>query len=276
MSTVISDAGVQFSDGNTQAYPVVPVRQTVLSGAVDSNGFSSFGGSTGSTTVTASTTLIATAANGVSNRTGSIVNPSWTGLSTNGTMYLGLTVNADGTCTPYSSTLGFNYQWGGTYSVTSGQRTFNIQEMTTKVGNGSVAAQSYDVQVGEVIVAGGVVTAIVWYALMGRYDSGFTATLPSSITSKNSNLGVADQISQLILECTTADSSYSVGERLNGATDNPGASGNFSYVPIITTRNTVAFQKGATTYYACQKANNVAVALNNTSWKYKLVTARAW
>lgn len=190
MSTALSDAGLQFASGDTQAYPVVPVRQTVLSGTVDSNGFSSFGGSTGTATVTAATTLVATAANGVSNRTGSIVNPSWTGLSTNGTMYGYMDVNADGTCTVGSGTLAPIYQWGGTPSVTNGQFTFNIQEMKGYVGNGSTATQIYRVYVGEFTVAGGVVTAIIWYQLMARYISAATAWTTAASVSFNHYIGI--------------------------------------------------------------------------------------
>ena len=260
------------------AIPVSPaVRQTVLSGAVDSNGFSAFGGSTGSTTVTASATLVATAANGMLNRTGTIVNPSWTGLSTNGTMYLGLTVNADGTCTPYSSTLEFNYQWGGTYSVTSNQRTFNIQEMTTKVGNGASAAQAYDLQVGEVTVAGGVVTAIVWYQLMGRYDSGFTATLPSlsTQTGRNHNIGVKDLDVTFIIECTTSDFDYAVGDRRYGS---PGSfdSGNFYPSALnINTRLSLSLTKSGS-YYSALKGGGAGGGLTTSSWKYKIQAQRNW
>jgi len=211
MSTALSDAGVQFANGDTQAYPVVPVRQTVLSGTVDSNGFSSFGGSTGSTTVTAATTLVATSANGVTNRTGSIVNPSWASLSTNGTMYLGLTINADGTCTPFSTTLAPTYQWGGTFSTTANQRTFNIQQMQMQVGNGSTAAQSYDVFVGEVTVASGVVSAIVWYALMGRYDSGWFSVAANTTYTKTHNLGVAGKYTSVV---TIADDAAGTNDRI--------------------------------------------------------------
>ena len=168
----------------------VPVRQTVLSGPVDSSGFSAFGGSTGSTTVTASGTLKATAcAGGDANYTGSIVNPSWAGLSTNGTMYLYLDITSGGVVTTGSTTLAPNYQWGGTYSTTNNQNTYNIQECTMKVGNGATAAQVYRVFVGEVTVAGGVVTAIVWYALMGRYDSGYFAIAASTGYTKSHNIG---------------------------------------------------------------------------------------
>ena len=149
------------------------IRQTVLSGPVDSSGAAAFGGSTGATTVTAAGTLIVSAANGWNtsgalDRVGSITNPSWTGLSTNGTYYLYLTVNADGTCTTGSTTLAPVYQQGGTYSTTNGQFTFNVSEMVGKVGDGSAANQAYRVYVGEVTVSASVVSAIVWYALRGE------------------------------------------------------------------------------------------------------------
>jgi hypothetical protein len=279
MSTALSDAGVQFANGDTQAYPAVPVRQTVLSGAVDSNGFSSFGGSTGSTTVTAATTLVATAANGVTNRTGSIVNPSWTGLSTNGTMYLGLTVNADGTCTPFVTTLAPTYQWGGTFSTTANQRTFNIQQMQMQNGNGSTAAQSYDVFVGEVTVAGGVTTAIVWYQLMGRYDSGFTATLPAvnTLTSKSHNIGIKPDITSFIFECTTADVGINVGEQIDYR-DTLGADGaNFARQRMIKTSLSMAMRTPAgASSFAALNASGVMVTLTAASYKWKMIAQRSW
>ncbi|CAB4134842.1 hypothetical protein UFOVP275_23 [uncultured Caudovirales phage] len=278
MSTVISDAGVQFSDGNTQAYPVVPVRQTVLSGAVDSNGFSSFGGSTGSTTVTASATLIATAANGVTNRTGSIVNPSWTGLSTNGTMYLYLDIAADGTCTTGSTTLSPVYQWGGTYSVTSGQFTFNIQSMSGQVGNGSTAAQTYRVFVGEVTVAGGVTTAIVWYALMGQYDSGYTATLPAATTavSKNHNLGISPLNARVLIKNTTTDASYAVGDELEGAFGTY-ATNTATAVNVVRTRLAVGFTTTSNApWQAINKSSGAQTSLTAANWSYKLIASRGW
>jgi hypothetical protein len=278
MSTALSDSGVLFANGDTQAYPVVPVRQTVLSGAVDSNGFSSFGGSTGSTTVTTSTTLSATAANGVTNRTGSIVNPSWTSLSTNGTMYLGLTINADGTCTPFSTTLAPTYQWGGTFSVTANQRTFNIQAMQMQVGNGSTAAQAYDVFVGEVTVAGAVVTAIVWYALMGRYDSGLTATLPtvSVQTSKNHNLGIIPRDRRLFLTCTTADAGYSVGDEITEIASRDGT--NTAPITLNANRISATFTTGPTFAFAVMnKTAGTGIAfLTIASWSYRFFANRGW
>lgn len=212
MTTALSDAGVQFADGNTQAYAQVPVRQTVLSGPVDTNGFSAFGGSTGSTTVTATGTLVVAAANSVSNRVGSKVNPSWTGLSTNGTMYLYVDVNTDGTVTEGSGTLSPIYQWGGTPAITSGLFTFNIQQMIGYIGNGSAAVAGYRTYLGEVTVASGVVSAIVWYSLMGRSSSALFGLATSSVYSISHNLGVRPKDARLFLVCVTADNGYVTGD----------------------------------------------------------------
>jgi len=273
------------TDGSVNAYANAnpPVRQTVLSGTVDANGLPNFGGSTGSGTVTQSNTLIVTASNGQDisgavNRTGSKTNPSWTGLTTNGTMYLGVTVNADGTLTEFSTTLAPTYQWGGTYSTTSNQRTFNIQEMTMKVGSGAAAAQAYDVFVGEVSVAGAVVSAITWYALMARYDSGFTATFPGTATQtiKNSNLGIKPFYSSVIMECTTIDLNYAAGDQLlligGGATS--------TVTPVSgigATTNTVWFTTPPTAIRLPNKTNgDIATNIVLASWKYKLIANRGW
>jgi len=259
------------------------VRQTVLNGPVDSSGFAAFVGSTGSATVTATGTLIATAANGYTlgggfDYTGSITNPSWTGLSTNGTMYLYLDIAAAGTCTTGSTTLVPVYQWGGTYSTTNNQFTFNTQEMTGKVGNGSTAVQTYRVFVGEVTVSGGVVTAIVWYALQGRYDSGFTATLPSAGTaiSRNSYIGAADQVAKLVMECTTTDGSYAVGDRMYSTIGYYSAGGLAEFGPW-TTRNTVGFTTPASSPFVfSNKASGNSLVVTLANWKYKLISQRAW
>jgi len=185
----LDDAGVETPLTSTSVSTSPPVRQTCELGPVDTSGFAAFGGSTGSTTVTASGTLKVTAANGISDYRGSITNPSWTSLSTNGTMYLYLDIAADGTCTTGSTTLAPTYRWGGADVVTSGQFTFNIQEMVGKVGNGATAAQTYRVFVGEVTVSGNVVTAIIWYALMDRYTIDNTSITTATSYTYSHNIG---------------------------------------------------------------------------------------
>ena len=219
---VVCDGSAFFSVGksasSSSSSVFVPVRQTVLSGPVDSNGLPAFGGSTGGTTVTMSGTLVATAANGFGSSgavdvVGSGTNLSWTGLSTNGTMYLYCDIAA-GALTTGSGTLAPAYQFGGTYSTTSGQFTFNIQEMTGKVGNGSSATQTNRVYMGEVTVAGGVVTAIVWYALQRRYMSAETS-IPAANTVQafSHNLGITTGIwSRVKLINKTTEANYAVGQ----------------------------------------------------------------
>lgn len=162
------------------------IRQTVLSGPVDSNGFSSFGGSTGTPTLTLSGTLKATAAAGGNlNHTGSIVNPVFTAPSGSGTGYLMLGISAAGVVTTSVRTLEPIYQWGGAYSTATGQLTYNIQESTMKAGNGSVAAQVTEVCIGECpFTSGSWSGSPVYYALMARYRSPLTP-LPAAGVSQS-------------------------------------------------------------------------------------------
>lgn len=262
----------------TSDIPVSPVRQTIYAGPVDSSGYASFGGSTGSTTVTASGTLYAAAANQTANRYGSISNPSWTGLSTNGTMYLYLTVNADGTCTTGSTTLAPTYQWGGTYSTTNNQHTFNIQEMTMKVGDGAAATQTYRVFVGEVTVAGGVVTVITWYALMGRYV-GTTATLAINTSyALSHNIGVLPHKSFVRLVCDTTNLGYAVGDEVDGSSFiQPQSSANSGATGSLSGRNTFNFVTASANPISL---TNLSTRANGTvtmaSWKMRLYADRGW
>lgn len=268
------------------AAKAIPTRQTVLSGPVTTDGLPNFGGSTGSTTVTASGTLVATAANGEDidgqiDRVGSITDPSWTGLSTNGTMFLYLDIGSDGTCTPGAGTLAPTYRFGGADVTTNGQFTFNVQEMVGKVGNGSAAAQTYRVYVGEVTVSGGVVSAIVWYALKGRYRSAYVQNLPGTTTTVDfaDNLGtnfILGRGPEFIAECTTIDSGWQVGEIYY---DMPTDSGT-NWQPLVKakiTRNTSRIATGNTSAFKITpKAGGAIATATQNSWKYALALSRGW
>ncbi|HCA51614.1 MAG TPA: hypothetical protein DEP24_00885 [Mycobacterium sp.] len=267
------------------AAKVLGYRQTVYSGPVTSDGLPNFGGSTGSGTVTMSGTLLVNAANGFSasgntDRFGSITNASWTGLTTNGTMYLYLDVAADGTCTTGSGTLAPTYRFGGADVVTNNQFTFNIQEMVGKVGNGSAATQTYRVYVGEVTVSGSVVTAITWYALMGRYVSAFVATLPaaSSVTSFSHNIGTNEILALPVyeIECTTIDGTFEVGDRLTNpfSNANTGLVGPQFVVGPLTATLAAGGAGGFVTVIPESGGN--AVSLTAASWKYRAMLNRGW
>ncbi len=278
---VVCDGSAFFTIGrstSSAASVVVPVRQTVLSGPVDSTGLSAFGGSTGGTTVTATGTLYATAANGFGasgavDVVGGVTNPSWTGLSTNGTMYLYVDI-AGGVATTGSTTLAPTYQWGGTYSTTSGQFTFNIQEMVGKVGNGSSAVQTNRVFVGEVTVAGGVVTAITWYALMGRYTSAQFGHALNTVYSQSHNIGCMPRDARVVYVNVTSEAGYVADDELDvsqGIADN---SNNGVHVILQKTAASVATSNNFRIQNAATPAGLVAGTV--ARWKLKLYVNRGW
>lgn len=261
------------------------VRQSVQSGPVDSDGLPSFGGSIGSTTVTATGTLVVSAAGGYGtsgavDRVGVATNPSWTGLSTNGTMYLYLDIAADGTCTTGSTTTAPSYIAGDGYSTTSGAWSFSTSEMTGKLGDGSAANQVWRMFVGQVTVSGGVVSAIVWYALRGEYRAPWTATLPgvSTAVSRNHNIGVHPETSELILDCTTTDAGYAVGDRIVSPLTT-GAWGSSTDISIHVWASSLStgFTTGASNAFtASNKTTGVLSGLTAASWRYRIVSRRGW
>lgn len=271
------------SGGSSGATP--PVRQTVLNGPVTVDGLPNFGGATGATTVTQAGTITVTAAQGFSSsgsvdRVGQITNAAWTGLSTNGTMYLWLDVAANGSCTTGSTTLAPIYQFGGTPSTTTNQITFNVQEMTCYVGNGGAAPATYRVLVGEVTVAGGVVTIITWYAIMGRFRSAFIPTLPSTSTSVtfNHNIGTNEIYGTpiLLVQCTTIDASYAVGDRVTfplSSTTNSLNSQPTGRVLTLTLRLSTGSNNG---FQIIPSGGGAVAAMTLASWKYALILNRGW
>jgi hypothetical protein len=256
------------------------MRQTIVSGPVDSNGFPSFGGSVGSATFTMAGTLIAVAANAAINRKGSITNAAWTSPAGSGTGYLNLTINADGTCTPVVRALPWICQEGGSYSTTNGQLTFNIQEMTMKLGNGSAANQVYEVCVGECPHTAGVWSGSpIWYQLNGRYVSAFTSTLPSasSVLNFNHNLGVKPRFEGVFeIENTTTDAGYSVGDPIFDPMINT-ASGYLKICKSVA-RNTATLivYTALNNWFAPNKSTGASTNLTNASWKYRYKVDRGW
>lgn len=281
--TLPTVSGTLLTNNDVSATP--PIRQTVLSGPVDSSGFPSFGGSTGSTSITMAGTLIVTAANGFDtnggvNRTGSGTNLVWSGLSSNITYILLAVVAADKTIsTTNVASTNFTTQWGGTASVGASVYTFNIQEMKMYVGNGTSASQTYAVPVGEATVSGGVVNSITWYALMGRYISAWTATLPGAAAaiSNNHNIGVSQLDSGMEWENTTTEFGYAVGDQLIVPSGNGGNGVLFAF--IWQTYKSVGFttqNAGSTVFNVFHKTTGVSNTATPANWKYRTWSKRKW
>jgi len=214
------------SDIPAATAPTPPVRQTVLSASVDTNGLPNFMSGVGTTTLavagSAGTPFIATAANGFSasgpvDRIGSsTANLTLAGQSTNGTYYAYVDIASNGTLTLGASSLAPTYPAGGAYSTTNGQFQFNyLGEMVGKLGSGSAAAQAYRTYIGEFTVAANVIATVTPYALMGRYvgETTFTGSTKSTV---NHNLGVQPSAShsRIALRFSTAQNNYAINDEI--------------------------------------------------------------
>lgn len=265
----------------TPSLPAVPVRQAVVSGPVDSNGYSSFGGSTGGSTVTGTGTLIMSAANGFNSagaidKVFQITNPSWTGLSVNGVMYLYVDYN-NGNPVTGSTTLAPIYQQGGSFSATSGQHVFNIKQMQMQVGNGTTAVQAYRVFVGEVAVVSGAVSSITWYAVGGVYESPLQPIAAGTPTSFSHNLGIRPRVRPMVvLVAQATDAGYAVGDELSGGYELNTSTNAYGVAVVADSVNTVRTVPGANGVAAPNKSTGAASVLTLASWKQKVIVQRGW
>ncbi|MFN4017508.1 MAG: hypothetical protein ACK4JB_19365 [Reyranella sp.] len=271
-------------------------RQTVAAGPVSTAGLPNFLPSTnGALSVTeqnvsASARMVLTAANGwdwqgrPSDRVGvSQANQQWTGLTASRPAatpnYLYKVVNADGSLTPGTTLLAPIYQWGGTPDTTAGQFTFNISEMKGYLGNGSTAPEAFVVFVGEAATDGSGVIGTVAYAYNGRYESAFTATLPTpgTVVTANHNIGVQPRMKELVAECTTIDLTYAVGQQISTSSGLQSADTEVHDGPLPSTRNTMsAGALNGGSWYALYADLTNRGAITPASWKYKFVADRGW
>jgi hypothetical protein len=270
--------------------PTTPaVRQTVVAGPIDTNGLPSFGGVTGATTVTttaitSTAPLVVTAANGFSSTTGfqldrmgvSSTNLSFTGLSTNGTMYLYVDISALGVLTPGTTTLAPVYQYGGTRSTVSGQATYNINEGYMSVGNGSTAVQTYRVFVGEVTVAAAVVSAIIWYALNGRYVSDLFGYASSTVYTKNHNLGVRPGNYKMVVVNQITEAGYAVNDEVEFAGPEASFSVNSGVQCATSGVNNFRVITASGNALSLINASYATAGFTQANWKFKIYAQRGW
>jgi hypothetical protein len=296
--TIPKNAGADIHSGGGHYYsrrdnPTVttvkaPVRQCTLSSAVNSDGLPNFisAGTGLSVNLDCSPTpLVVTAAagfdaNGAVDRIGiHSSDTSISALTANATNYLYADVAADGTVTFGKTTLAPIDQWGGTYSITNGQFTFNIGEMVGKVGDGSAAQPAFRVFIGEAVTDASSVTSVRNYALRGAYVSPWTATLPGTNASVQTshNIGFLNRLGPdaFETECTTADNGYAIGDRLVSPANNYNGG---VYPPIVRAvdRNTISIGTGGFGWTVTPKAGGNSASLTVGSWKYRFRAKRGW
>lgn len=286
--TLASNVYIVASDTMVAAAPpIVTVRQTVATGPVDTAGLPTFLPATSaslsitSQNLTSTAPLVSTAAQGAT-ASGQInvtnvatANITWGPVTASNTNYLYVNTS--------TGAAGFTiltpiYQYGGTPAVTSGQFTFNYSEMQGYMGNGTTAPATPLVFVGEVVAGAATITSTIAYAYNGFYDSGYTATLPGAgiAVNKNSNVGNSECTVSVLIQCTTADLGYSIGDTIllltvagQGSTQN----GNTMY----TSRNSAGFvTNGTGPICVGAKTTGVNSSLTVASWKYKVISKRLW
>lgn len=109
------------------------------------------------------------------------------------------------------------------------------------------------------------------------YDSGFTATLPGNATStsKNHYIGVPQVDAQFVIECTTNNASYVVGDQIDSCYLH-GTDGTIRTMTLANTRLTSKFQTPDSGSFIGLTALGVGIILTAGSWKYCVRARRSW
>lgn len=287
-------ATTAYADAAVAAVSSAPVRQTVTAGPVSpTTGLPNFFPATTANlnittqNVTALSPFVVTSANGAS-ASGALnlvaqaaANFTWTGLTLNraaATPNFLYVLLASGTFTQASTILPPIYQWGGVPAVTLGQITFNIGEMKCYLGNGATATQTYLVVVGEAATDATTVISTVAYAYNGEARQIAIQNLPAAAATVtfDHNIGVPPLVANWIIECTTIDAGYAVGEQII----NPGADNTtFAYpspphcTSKVMARTGGSGNTGTSIINATTGASAVATA---NSWKRWFAARRGW
>lgn len=225
--------------------------------------------------ITSSVPLVVHAAQGRGGRTAVLTaDVTWSPLASASTLFLGMTIAADGAASLFSTTTAPVYQRGGSPSTTNGQYTYIIAERTMYLGNGTTADKVYAVFVGECTTSGSAVTATVAYAYEGRSRSAQTA-IPAggSIATFAHNVGVRPDFFDVFIVNLTTQHGYSPGDVLRPFGDN--TSNNQTPLGMVTGRNSAQVVYG-TTLIVPVRTTGVIQSITRTSWEYIFCADRGW
>lgn len=271
----------QLPDSGTIA-GVASVRQTVLSGSVDSSSFPNALsiGSGLSVTLTASTGtpfLVSFAAgfdsNGAIDYLGQFTtNQSFTGLTANTTCFLYVDRNTTtGALTTGFSTLAPAYATVAPTSPAVDQHWFNLSTFQMMRWSGGAWAPFQRVFAGEAVTGATAVTIIATYAYRGRYQSAWIAVVASTNYSFNHDLGISLPAANVNVGIYTSIA----GSDIDALIAVPSLLFNNQYYgyqvrsPSITVRRNI--QIATQNFVALDYSNNWV-----TTAFYKLAVARGW
>jgi hypothetical protein len=107
-----------------------------------------------------------------------------------------------------------------------------------------------------------------------RYESAWTATLPASSTATTftHGLGTTPRRAYVLAECTTADGSFAVGDRIEPFVNPVVGSGWTQPVQMVmTSTSAVLATSNGGSWFSVPKTGGAAVGLTPASWKYRVV-----
>jgi len=265
----------------------IPVRNTVITGPVDSTGLpANLSAVSSSLAISELSGSMTTWANGFDEHgqvdyiqlLTSDVTSAWSSLTASSTLYLykthGSTTN---TITYGFTTIKPIYQDYAPSSPSNGQWYFNTKTMIGYLYSSSSSSWTVTprVYVGECVTGSSSVTSVTCYAYQGKYKSpSYTTPVAATAVSESHNLGVMPRFAQARLQCITADLGHTVGDEVGSYCAYDGT----YMLPIAPTVNrlTIGVTTGSSGLYGVNKSTGAGVALTLADWGYVFEVERGW
>ncbi len=152
---------------------------------------------------------------------------------------------------------------------------YQVTGASATAGSNPTFTAKNRVYTAEATTGASTVSSVVNYAIQGKYDSGWTNSLPAAsvVVNKNHYIGVVPDVKELHFKCITADAGYAVGDVVKGAVQ---ASG-ISHIPSLpATSNGITFTQGASGGSIINKSSGGWVTPTTVNWAYRFTASRGW
>jgi hypothetical protein len=289
LSAASGQSGTWFADGanyrSTQAQTAKapPKRHTVMSGHVTSGltDFMAIGTGLSVNIAATATPLVITGAygfdiSGAVDRLGLIVADTvLSGLTANSINFIYADIDANGGVTLGKTTLAPVFQYSGAYSTTLGQYTFNIQDMTGKVGNGTTADLTCRVFLGRAVTGFSTVTSVNCVPLNARVVGEFSSIANGGAHLTNHFI-FSDRLNvKWSFICISADLGYSAGYNVEAADTYQGGTSarglTVEYDELF-----AVMLLGTSGFYLIPYSLGAAALADTTKWKGRMTIERSW
>lgn len=260
------------------------IRQTIVfsNNLDDVTGAPSWGGSTGSTSLTASWTGVIFSCAAVQRDINGL-DPgtmTWTDLSAlSATYYLYIDIDPStsaSTVTAGSTTLAPVYTEGDSYSTVNGQHTFSIPDMQMGVGDGTTVSTVYRVFVGEATTNGsGVVSSFRWYGIRGRATATTTFAASSAFQFQHYLGYPGDQLSVEVFIAPTSTTQHGYLSLASATPDWVNISSNRD-ITISNLGRLITSVNTSNSINIVPYGGGAPVAITPGNWTMRVVVKRNW